>query len=152
MEKLHLYKMKTVLVKIKTLIEDNHLLFPTPEITQFRSYIYSCRNKLLVENYPEVRQYLTEITKKTFHETIPADETFYIYSNFSNWEASILFSTKAFLENATKQSQIQPSFVHMDSTFKLIDLGLPLMIISTETIHHNLRPIVFYFSWSESIS
>jgi len=75
---------------------------------------------------------------------------FFIYSHFQEGTVSILFSSKNLLNNYTKQSQILPPFIHIDSTFKLIDLGLPLIIVSTETLNHNFRQIAFYVSWAES--
>ena len=80
---------------------------------------------------------------------------FFIYSSFVKSEVSVLFSSKALIENVIKQSQQQPSFIHLDGTYKLIDLGLPLLIVSTENIENimqNFRPIAFFVSWSESSS
>ena len=76
---------------------------------------------------------------------------FFISSEFKDRGISLLFSSKVLLGSFIKQSNIQPSFIHLDATFKLIDLGLPLMDISTETINHNFSPIAFFVTWSESI-
>jgi len=75
---------------------------------------------------------------------------FLIYSEFSKGEVTVLFTSKALLENVIKQSEKQPSFLHLDGTYKLIDLGLPLLIVSTENLQHNFRPIAFCVSWAES--
>ena len=40
--------------------------------------------------------------------------------------------------------------MQLDTTYKLIDTGLPLITLSTETIAHNYRPITFLIGWSES--
>jgi len=89
----------------------------------------------------------------TLNANLKQDEIFFIYSNIENKEESLLFNAKSLLENAIKQQQYQPSFVHLDATYKLVDLGLPLIIIvSTEKANHNYRPIVFFLSWSESAS
>ena len=113
------------------------------------NFIYKYREQLVAENYPEVKQYLTEIVSKTYNASLKTDEMFLIYSEFSKGEVTVLFTSKALLENVIKQSEKQPSFLHLDGTYKLIDLGLPLLIVSTENLH-NFRPIAFCVSWAES--
>ena len=103
------------------------------------------KEQLIAENYPEVKQYLTEVVKKTFNSSLNQDQLFFIHSQFEKGEVSVLFSSKALIENLIKQSQQQPSFLHIDATYKLIDLGLPLFVISTENINHAFRPICFLF-------
>jgi len=49
-----------------------------------------------------------------------------------------------------KQGEIQDSFIHIDATYKLIDLRFPIIQISTETIKHNYRPICFFISEGET--
>ena len=41
-------------------------------------------------------------------------------------------------------------FISIDGTFKLIDLGFPIITLSTETIFHSYRQIAFLIAWSES--
>jgi len=105
---------------------------------------------LIAENYPQVKGFLTEICQKTYNAELAADEMFFIYSEFKECEVSLLLTSKALIENIKKQAQFQPSFMHIDATHKLIDLGLPIFIVSTETIMHSFRPIAFFISWSES--
>lgn len=95
---------------------------------------------------------MTEICAKTYNEQLSQDELFYIYSNLESDDISLIFTSKALLENITKQSAVQPSFIHIDGTFKLIDLGLPLLVVSTENIDHCYRPIAFSVASSESIA
>jgi len=106
---------------------------------------------MIAKNYPEVQTYLTELCQKSYHESLAEDELFYIHSEFKNGEVSLLFSSKALLKNLIKPSNVQSMFVHIDCTFKLVDLGLPLMIISTETLNHSFRPVAFCLTWAESI-
>ena len=95
--------------------------------------------------------FLTEICQKTYSLELKDDELFFISSQFENEKVSILFSTRTLVNNLLKQTlSQQPPFIHLDSTFKLIDLGLPIVILSTETIAHNFRPIAFLVAWSES--
>jgi len=134
------------------MLDNNSLTIQLPEIVQLRNYLYRYREQLISNNYPEVKKYLTEIVKKTYNQELKDDETFFIYSSFNNGEISIMFSTRNLIQNLINQAQNFPSFIHLDSTFKLIDLGLPVMIISTENINHNLRPVAYLVTWSESIA
>lgn len=152
LEKLYLSRPKNCLTKLSSICENNHLNFKLPILSQLHNYLYRYRESLIAQNYPEVRQYLTEIVQKTYNNSLKEDETFFIYSQFEKGEISVLFSSKALIENIIKQCQYQPSFIHLDATYKLIDLGLPLFIVSTEDINHSFRPIAFFVSWSESIS
>jgi len=149
-EKYYLSNLKSCQMKINKLCENNRLLVQLPSIEQLRNYIYRYRENLIAQNYPEVKQFLTDIVKKNYHSDLQIDEMFFIYSNLKDGEVSILFSSKALIENLLKQQTLQPSFIHVDATYKLTDLGLPLIIISTETINHNYRPVAFFLSWSES--
>ncbi len=133
-------------------MKDNYLPFTIPDISQLQNYLYKTRKELIAENYPEVKEYLTEICQATYYSQISPDELFFIYSHFDMDSVSLLFTSKALIENTIKQANIQPSFIHIDSTFKLIDLGLPLMVLSTETINHNFRPVAFFISSSENIA
>jgi len=149
-EKLYLSNPKNCLVKLGKLCENNRLTLKQPNIIQLRNYIYKYREQLIAENYPEVKEFLSEIIKKTYTAELRSDELFFIYSHIENGEISLLFSAKALIENLLKQQQLQPSFIHLDTTFKLIDLGLPLFVVSTENVNHNYRPVAFFVSWSES--
>ena len=152
LEKLYLSRPKSCLSKLSSICENNHLHFKLPILSQLHNYLYRYRESLIAQNYPEVRQYLTEIVQKTYNNSLKEDETFFIYSQFEKGEISVLFSSRALIENIIKQCQHQPSFIHLDATYKLIDLGLPLFIVSTEDINHSFRPIAFFVSWSESTS
>jgi len=116
-----------------------------------QNYLYRYRRSLIASNYPEVQQYLTEICAKTWNSSLKEDELFFLHSDFQNDEVSLLFSSKALLLNCPKQYNLQPMFIHLDSTFKLVDLGLPLMIVSTKTLNHNFRHLAFFLTWSESL-
>ena len=150
LEKFYLYRPQSCFVKLSKICEDNYLPCQLPNLIQLQNYIYRYKEQLIAENYPEVKQYLTEVVKKTFNSSLNQDELFFIHSQFEKGEVSVLFSSKALIENLIKQSQQQPSFLHIDATYKLIDLGLPLFVISTENINHAFRPICFFISWSES--
>lgn len=110
-------------MKINKLCENNRLLVQLPSIEQLRNYIYRYRENLIAQNYPEVKQFLTDIVKKNYHSDLQIDEMFFIYSNLKDGEVSILFSSKALIENLLKQQTLQPSFIHVDATYKLTDLG-----------------------------
>jgi hypothetical protein len=112
--------------------------------------LYRFKQRLIAENYPEVKSFLTEIVKKTYDSSLKADDMCFIYSNFEEGEVSVLFSSKTLIQNIIKQQEFQPSFIHLDSTYKLIDLGLPLVVLSTEDINHQYRPVAFFISWAES--
>jgi len=96
---------------------------------------------LISQNYPEVKGYLTEICYKNYSSQLGEDETFVIYSKCEEGELSVLLSTRALIKNLIKQSQIQESFIHLDATYKLIDLGLPILTVSTE----NIKPCDCYY-------
>ena len=93
---------------------------------------------------------LLEMFKKTYQQELNDDELFFIYTHLSETEVSILFSTRSLVMNLIKQGNLHPSLIHIDGTFKLIDLGLPVLQISTETLEHNYRPICFFITYSES--
>ena len=57
---------------------------------------------------------------------------------------------QSLLTNILKQNSNQPSFFHIDSTFKVIDLRFPVVHMSTETLQHNYRPICFFITESET--
>jgi len=152
LEKLYLSRPKNCSTKLSKICENNHLPFKIPSLPQLHNYLYRFRETLIAENYPEVRQYLTELVQKTYNDSLKDDETFYIYSQFEKGEISVIFSSKALIENIIKQCLYQPSFIHLDATYKLIDLGLPLFVVSTEDINHSFRPLAFFVSWSESAS
>jgi len=63
------------------------------------------REQLIAENYPEVKHYLTEIVSKVYDVSLKSDEMFFIYSSFVKSEVSVLFSSKALIENVIRQSQ-----------------------------------------------
>jgi len=149
-EKYYLCKSKSCEVKVEKMLENNHLPFKTPKLSQLQNYLYRYKQDLIAQNYPEVKAFLTEVCQKTFHEGLAEDEMFYLHSEFKDGKPAIIFSSKALLKNLIKQASIQPMFIHLDCTFKLIDLGLPLMVIGTENINHNFRPIAFFMTWSES--
>ena len=56
------------------------------------------------------------------------------------------------IQNLVNQSKIQHSFIHIDATYKLNGLGLPLYVIGTENINHCFRPVAFFLSSSESVN
>ena len=118
---------------------------------QLQNYLYRYRKDLIASSYPEVKEFLSEICQKVYTTQINPDELFFISSQFDLNDVSLLFSSKALIENTIKQANLQPSFIHIDVTFKLIDLGLPFFVLSTETLNHNYRPIAFYVATSESI-
>jgi len=47
-----------------------------PSIEQLRNYIYRYKEKLIAENYPQVKGLLTEICQKTYNAELTADEIF----------------------------------------------------------------------------
>ena len=106
-------------------------------------YLQVEKEQLLAENYPEVKQHLTEVVKETFNFSLNLDGLFFIHSQFEKGEVSVLFSWEALIENIIKQNQQQPFFLHIDATYRLID-GFPLLVISTEKINHVFRPIFFF--------
>jgi len=81
--------------------------------------------------------------RKKYSQQLKDDELFFIEAEFEKDKVSILFSNRALLNNLIKQNQMEPSLIHIDATYKLIDIGLPLITLSTETIAHNYRPIAF---------
>ena len=149
-EKFYQLRPKTGLVKLQDVIENNRLPFPIPHIMQLQNYIYKFRAALLVKNYPEMQQFMTELCEKSYSNQLRDDEMFIIFSEFKMSKVSILFSTRALVTNLMRQNQFQDSFIHIDATYKLIDLGLPVITISTETKSHNFRPICFFIAFSES--
>lgn len=149
-DKLYLLSPKKSQLKLQKIIVDNHLEFNVPTILQLQNYLYRTKVKLIAENYPEVKKYLSEICNKKFSPSLNEDETFIIYYKCEDGELSVLLSTKALIKNLINQAKLQPSFIHLDGTYKLIDLGLPVLTLSTETLKHNYRPVCFYITWSES--
>ena len=151
LEKYYLSRPKACQIKLKELIENNYLPLRIPDLVQLQNYLYRYRKDLIASNYPEVKGFLSEICQKTYHAQIGPDELFFIYSHFDLENVSLLFTSKALIENTIKQTTYQPCFIHLDATFKLIDLGIPLIVLSTETIEHSYRPIAFLISTSENI-
>jgi len=94
---------------------------------------------------------LPNYAQKTWNDNLKEDEMFFIYSDFREGQVALFFSSKALLKNFIKQSNLQPIFLHLDCTFKLIALDLSLMRISTEDINDALRPIAYFITWSGSI-
>ena len=135
---------------MEKILKDNHLPYSAPSVSQLQNYLYRYKTDLISQNYPEVKGYLTEICSKNYSSQLGEDETFVIYSKCEEGELSVLLSTRALIKNLIKQSQIQESFIHLDGTYKLIDLGLPILTVSTENIKHNFRPICYNVTWSES--
>lgn len=150
MEKLYLCKPANCKLKLETLLSNNHIDLQLSTLQQLRNYLYRYREKLIAENYPEVKKYLTEICQKTYSNELKEDELFFIDPEFENNKISILFTTRALVNNLLKQGQFQPSFIHLDSTYKLIDLGLPVITLTTENMAHNFRPVAYLIGWSES--
>ncbi len=150
LEKLYLCKPKTCQIKLETLLKNNHILLKVPSIQQLTNYCYKHRSKLIAESYPQIKQYLTEICEKSYSEELKEDEMFYIYSSFQSGDVSILFSTPMLIKNLIKQAQLQPAFIHLDGTYKLIDLGLPVLTLATENVDHNFRPVAFLVASGET--
>ena len=149
-EKYYLIKPKKCQTNLQKLLDDNHLQFELPTNAQLQNYLYRYKEKLLAENYPEVKKFLTEICSKRYSENLNEDEMFCIFYKCQEGELSVLLSTPAMIKNLQKQSQTQASLIHLDATYKLIDLGIPVIIMGTENLNHNHRPIAYFITWSES--
>ena len=67
------------MTKITNLRENNHISFKIPTSNQLENFIYKYREQLVAENYPEVKQYLTEIVSKTYSASLKMDEMFFIF-------------------------------------------------------------------------
>ena len=149
----HLYKEKPKKAQTSLLsfMNNNHLSFPLPSLTQIQSFNWNENIKELRKNYPEVSSFVKEITKVKYSTEIPEDEVFYLENKITEDEVSILFTTKALIANLFKQEESQHSLIHIDSTYKIIDLRFPVVHISTETQNHNYRPVFFYITDSEKI-
>jgi len=151
-EKYYLIKPKKCQTNLQKLLEENHLKFELPNTTQLQNYLYRYKEKLLAENYPEVKKFLTEVCSKHYSENLNEDEMFCIFYKCQDGEVSVLLSTPAMIKNLLKQSQMQDCLIHLDATYKLIDLGIPIIIMGTENLNHNHRPIVYFITWPESKS
>jgi hypothetical protein len=149
-EKLFLQKPKRAKAKLKTLLEDNTLKDKLPDTKQIQNYIYRYGKELIAKTYPKVKEYLSEIWPRVYSNDLKDDDVFAIFSNLDPKNIQIILSMVAFLLNLINQARHYPSSIHIDGTFKLIDIGLPLLIISTENIDHEYRPIWFMVAGSES--
>ena len=76
-------------MKIQTLIDNNHLDIQAPNMEQLRNYIYRHKIQLFADNYPQVKNYLTEVCQKTLTAELHPDEMFFIYSDFKEGDVSI---------------------------------------------------------------
>lgn len=149
-EKIYAEKATSAQTSLLALINNHHLPFELPKLSQVQSYIYSQKIKILHETYPDISKFIKDISKVRYSENLAADEVFYIESTISEDEVSILFATKALLCNLVNQVAHQPLFLHVNSTYKLIDLRFPVVHVSTETLNHNYRPLCFFITESET--
>lgn len=94
LEKLYICKPVNCKSKLEKLLSNNHLDIQIPSLSQLRNFLYRYREKLIAENYPEVKMFLTEICQKTYSLELKDDELFFISSQFENEKVSILFSTR----------------------------------------------------------
>jgi len=79
-----------------------------------QQYLYHQKKKVLLAYFPEIQSILKEICQKNYSSSLPIDEIIFIESKISEDEVSILFSTKALINNLIEQSKLQPSFIHID--------------------------------------
>ena len=142
-------KPKKCKAKIKEILNNNHLPFNDIKKDQLENYLHHKRSELITSTYPELKQFLTEICNKKYAPNLNDDETFFIHTNVNRGELSLLFSTRQLLTNIIRQSRHEKCFIHLDGTYKLIDLRIPLIVVSTETKEHKFRPICFFVTWSE---
>ena len=92
-----IYTMKGVMAQttLLNIINNNHLPFPIPKLSQIQSYIYEQRLRVLCETYPDISKSIKDICKTKYNQELAEDEVFYIESHVSQHEISILFTTKS---------------------------------------------------------
>lgn len=148
----HIYaeKPKKAQTTLLELINNYHLPFPLPKLSQLQNYLYNQKLKILLETYPDIANFVSDICKVRYTPELPQDDIFFLDDTISQDEVSILFTSKSLLSNLFKQEINQNSFFHIDATYKILDLRFPVVHLSTETINHNYRPLFFYITESET--
>jgi len=98
---------------ISDILKNNNLPFPVPTIDQLTKYLYNLTLQILAKNYPERKLSLKEACKNSYHQEIDRDEMFFIENEISQDEVSLLFTTKALINNLIKQCSEQPSLLNL---------------------------------------
>jgi hypothetical protein len=62
---------------------------------------------------------------------------------------ALTLSSKTLLNNTLEQSKYADSILFIDTTYKIINSGLVLMVAGTQTLEHQFRPIAFQIALKE---
>jgi hypothetical protein len=98
----------------------------------------------------EIHSILREISDEDF--TGDESRMICLHKNLAMERYIIVFSSFTLLKNLVEISKTSEPFVHLDTTYNLMQNGLLLMIMSTETLNHELRLISLAITLSESSS
>ena len=119
-----------------------------PEYSEVRNCVYFYKKTKLSEIMEKNKE---EFDKWIDSHLIPNtdDECFVLDHSVNSEEFRMTVSSKTLLLNAVTQAKFAKSLVFVDSTYKIINSGLILMVMGTQTLEHQFRPIAFQISLQE---
>jgi hypothetical protein len=113
-----------------------------PEYEALRNCVYYYRKTRLTA--------IIEKSKADFDSWIQAhsnpgnEDSCYVLSHHIDSDKFLLaLSSRRLLQNALVQSKYASSLLFVDTTYKIINSGLLLMVVGTQTLEHQFRPIAF---------
>jgi len=120
---------------------------------QVKRYCYHQKVKYYKQNLKNTVADLRELLKTyTYNANINDEDMFILSQELDLSKFNVIFSSRALLVNAINQEhKVQsksfngfiPSFFHLDGTYKLVDSGFVTLVLGTENILHQFRPIAF---------
>lgn len=143
-------KPKKVVSKLREVkkIEDEGLDINYEKV---KRYCHHQKIKYYKKNLKNTVAELDELLKSfSFDPALKDEEMFVLEKNLDLSTFNVIFSSKNLLKNALNQSQSirtkgfegrVPSFYHVDGTYKLLDAGFVTLVLGTENIYHQFRPI-----------
>jgi hypothetical protein len=135
------------------MIEEEGLKIRFPTEEQISNFIFNHRKSLYRKEILALENQFEKLLLEEVGLNFSNDETkmFCLYKNLSLEKYLIVFSSYALLKNLVKISSYSPeAHIHLDTTYNLMENGMLLMVLSTESKNHELRLISFAITISES--
>jgi hypothetical protein len=127
-----------------------HELYGTscPKYDDVRNCVYYYRRAKLGEIMSKGKEMFDRWVED--HSRAIDDNSCYVLDHkIDKDDFALALSSKKLIANAIEQRKYASSLLFIDSTYKLVNSGLLLMVAGTQTIEHQFRPIAFKISLKE---
>lgn len=151
MEKNWLFlKPNKIVTELNSCVKNKELM---PTYRQLTNYLYRMKIKVFKENFLETTaEFLKYQRDHEFASLLSPELLFCLHAKIMSESFIFVLSSRGSLENIRKQAleSGQPSFFHIDATYKLMQNGYLLLTMSTEDPRHRGRLIAVAISLHEN--